>query len=201
MTEDLGITVVGAHAQADTGSARLDDAVALGSPVLIENGDRDAFASLDAARRLADRLNAALPDALDRGLTLGYHNHWAEFSSRIDGRVGYELLMDLLDPRVIAEVDAFWVAVGGGDPAAVIASLGDRVRFVHIKDGVELVTDGNQTAVGSGSLDIPAITQANPSVEWHIVELDRSGADMFEAVEESYRYLIGNGLSRGRVPI
>jgi hypothetical protein len=30
------------------------------------------------------------------------------------------------------------------------------------------------------------------------VELDRCDTDMFEAVERSYDYLVGNGLSTGR---
>jgi hypothetical protein len=36
-------------------------------------------------------------------------------------------------------------------------------------------------------------------VKWHIVELDACATDMFEAVEKSYRFLTGRGLSRGRV--
>jgi sugar phosphate isomerase/epimerase len=201
LADEVGLTVVAAHAQEDTGAGRFDEVATLGTRTLIENGNEDDFASADTVGRLADRLNAALPDALERGMTLGYHNHSAEFSNRIDGRAGYEVLMERLDPRIIAEVDAFWVTVGGVDAAAVITALGDRVRFIHVKDGVELEPDGNQTAVGAGALDIPAITTANPLVEWHIVELDRCRTDMLEAVEQSYRYLVGRGLSSGRVAV
>jgi len=39
-------------------------------------------------------------------------------------------------------------------------------------------------------LDIPAILKTTEgSVEWLIVEFDRSGTDMMKAVEESYQYL------------
>jgi hypothetical protein len=54
------------------------------------------------------------------------------------------------------------------------------------------------TAVGDGVLDIPAALAAGGSAEWHIVELDRCATDMFEAVERSYHYLVGEGLSQGR---
>jgi hypothetical protein len=35
-------------------------------------------------------------------------------------------------------------------------------------------------------------------VRWHIVELDRCATDMFEAVEQSHRYLMELGLSAPR---
>ena len=39
---------------------------------------------------------------------------------------------------------------------------------------------------------------ANAAVEWQVVELDRCATDMFTAVEQSYTYLVSNGLVRGR---
>ena len=54
-------------------------------------------------------------------------------------------------------------------------------------------------AVGDGVIDIAGTLAAAPGAAWHIVELDRCATDMFEAVEASYRYLVGHGLSRGRV--
>lgn len=44
-------------------------------------------------------------------------------------------------------------------------------------------------AVGQGSLDIPAILDANPSVAWHIVELDRCDTDVMTALRDSRDYL------------
>ena len=34
--------------------------------------------------------------------------------------------------------------------------------------------------------------------QWHLVEFDKCDTDMFEAVERSYDFLVGKGLSRGR---
>ena len=52
-------------------------------------------------------------------------------------------------------------------------------------------------AVGDGKVDVPAALAASDSVEWHIVELDRYDGDMWDAVQRSYDYLVGNGLSEG----
>ena len=54
-------------------------------------------------------------------------------------------------------------------------------------------------AVGDGVIDMPArARRRGQRPRWHIVELDRCDTDMFDAVERSYDYLVGNGLSQGR---
>ena len=49
-------------------------------------------------------------------------------------------------------------------------------------------------AAGAVRVALAAATQA----AWHVVELDRCDTDMWEAVEESYRFLITEGISEGR---
>ena len=47
-------------------------------------------------------------------------------------------------------------------------------------------------------MDFPAIVQAGAEhTEWMIVELDRCDTDMVDAVQQSYDYLVGEGLARG----
>jgi sugar phosphate isomerase/epimerase len=153
----------------------------------------------DAAgvRRYADKLNAFNEQVRARGMALGYHNHWWEFSNRIGGETAHALLFRLLDASVFAEIDTYWAKVGGADPARVVGDLGARARLLHIKDGPATDSEAPMTAVGDGAVDVAAIAKASRA-KWHIVELDRCATDMFEAVERSYDYLVGNGLSRGR---
>jgi sugar phosphate isomerase/epimerase len=201
LADELGLTAIGAHAQSPINEAELDQALALGAPTLIDGGGWDEdFVSLEGVRRLAERFNSALPLAQARGMTLGYHNHDGEFASRIDGRTAYDLLMEELDPQIAAEVDIFWVRVGGADPLDVVRSLGERARLLHVKDSLSLDGEAPQSPVGSGSImDIPAILEANSAVQWHIVELDECATDIFDALKESYRFLTLRGLSRGGV--
>jgi hypothetical protein len=50
-------------------------------------------------------------------------------------------------------------------------------------------------ALGTGSLDIPPILRvAGDSLEWAVVELDRTETDVFEAVGRSHDYSLGLGL-------
>jgi len=53
---------------------------------------------------------------------------------------------------------------------------------------------------GQGSMDFPAIVQANTNhTQWMIVELDACATDMWKAVEESNNNLPANGLAYGRI--
>jgi sugar phosphate isomerase/epimerase len=200
---DAGLAIASAHVQAPIGDARervLDEQEALGTKTLVVPFvPPDRFKTIDAIRAVADEIAESHRNARARGMALGYHNHWWEFETAHEGKSAHEILMGRLDPDVFVELDTYWTRVGGRDPAKVISELGARVRLLHLKDGPADGFKSPMTAVGSGTLDFPAITAASPGVQWHIVELDACATDMFEAVEQSYRYLVGRGLSRGRV--
>ncbi len=196
--DEAGLTLHSAHARPPIGTdadAILDEHAELGNPVLILNGND--FVSLDEIARLADVLNEAAHRAAVRGMAIGYHNHHAEFSNQFEGRSAYELLVERLDERVLLEVDLYWAAVGGADPAALLGQLGRQVRFVHVKDG-PIDRAEPMTAVGAGRIDIAAALTANEAVAWHIVEIDRAEGDIRAAVEASYRFLTESGLSQRR---
>ena len=91
----------------------------------------------------------------------------------IDGKSAHALLFELLEPEVFAEVDLYWAKVGGADPTEVLTQLGQRARFLHVKDGPADSPKSSMTAVGSGTMDFPPILEAGSAAEWHIVELDR----------------------------
>src|SRR6478736_298192 len=80
-------------------------------------------------------LNAAAEIGEAEGIRVGYHNHAHELEATFDGKTGLEVLAGLLDPRVVLEVDLYWVARGGVDPVALLERLGERVVAVHAKDG------------------------------------------------------------------
>jgi sugar phosphate isomerase/epimerase len=200
---DSGLVVSSAHVgdlTPDALNATLDDLQLVGCDTAIAAFlPPTSFESLDAVKQSAELINAAHAIAAQRGMTFGYHNHWWEFENQFDGKSAWTHLFNQLDPAVFAELDLYWAIVGGADPRAVIASVGDRVQFLHVKDGPADDPKHAMVAVGSGVVDIAGALGAAPSARWHVVELDRCDTDMFEAVEGSYRYLVGRGLSTGRV--
>ncbi|WNY34835.1 sugar phosphate isomerase/epimerase [Curtobacterium flaccumfaciens] len=93
----------------------------------------------------------------------------SEFSNRIDGVSAYEVFADALSDDVVLELDTYWVQVGGDDPVAVIGKYGDKVRFLHVKDGDGSHDDKQQVAVGNGIMPIRDIIAAAPDA-LHVVE-------------------------------
>jgi len=199
--EAAGMVVSSAHValpDADKTNLVLDQQAAIGNRlVVVPFLPPDQFKDEDAIRRTADRLNTFNEAVRARGASLGYHNHWWEFSTQIGGRSAFDALFERLDASVFAEVDTYWAKVGGADPAAVVRGLGARARLLHIKDGPADKPESPMTAVGEGIVDVAAIAAASRA-SWHVVELDRCATDMFEAMEKSHRYMTQRGLAEGR---
>jgi sugar phosphate isomerase/epimerase len=176
----------------------LDDASALGADSLVWSMERNEFDSVDAIARGVARVNEGAENAATRGMTVVYHNHFAEFSQSFGDRSAFEILIDLLDDRVLLELDAYWARMGGADVPDLLSSFGDRMRWIHIKDGPAVSYDHDiMVPIGDGEVDWHPALLASSGLRWHIVELERLNLDTFEALERSYDYLVGQGLSTG----
>lgn len=151
--------------------------------------DRAQWGTVEDIQATASALNAAAKKGAGYGVRVGYHNHEFELESRIEGRSGLEILAEHLDPLVVLEVDTYWAAVGGEDPVDLLKRLGDRVRFIHIKDGPLTKVDADQVAVGSGKVPVWDVIAAAQSLEVGVVELDDFTGDIFDAVTDSLNYL------------
>jgi len=201
--EEAGMQVSSSHIAlpiGETADEILDLQEEIGSrEVVVAFLPPDRFKDGDSIFVTADQLNRAHENVKSRGMRLGYHNHNWEFATKVDGRTAHERLFEQLHPEIFAEIDVYWAQVGGSDPAAVVASLGPRARLLHMKDGPANDPKSPMTAAGEGAVDLAGIARAAGDAKWHIVELDRCATDMFEAVERSYRYLTGKGISKGRV--
>ncbi|HEX9087433.1 MAG TPA: sugar phosphate isomerase/epimerase, partial [Arthrobacter sp.] len=92
-------------------------------------------------------------------------------------------------PELVLEVDTYWVAVGGQDPVDILTKLGDRVKFIHIKDG-PLTTDNKaQLPAGQGKVAVWDVIGAAKSLEVGVVEFDDYSGDIFQGIAESLAYL------------
>ncbi|MGG7465041.1 sugar phosphate isomerase/epimerase family protein [Plantibacter sp. YIM 135347] len=203
--DGAGLDLTSSHAPFPAGADAdriLDEYAELGATTLVWSMEREEFDSADTIAHGVERVNEAAERAGARGMRIGYHNHFAEFRNRIDGRSAYDVLLDRLHPDVVLELDLYWATMGGASLPELLDGLGDRVRFVHIKDGPAVsYEDDTMVPIGDGSIDWDAVLSAGTAVDWHIVELERLHIDTFEALERSYRHLVGRGLSCGGVPL
>nr|WP_216852559.1 sugar phosphate isomerase/epimerase [Curtobacterium sp. VKM Ac-2852] len=193
---DAGLAAPSGHARLlDAGEQDLERifhaSTTLGFGTLIDpHIDESRWTTREDVEAIARELSALAPRAADHGLVLGYHNHAFEFSNRIDGVSAYEVFADALSDDVVLELDTYWVQVGGDDPVAVIGKYGDKVQFLHVKDGDGSHDDKQQVAVGNGIMPIREIIAAAPDA-LHVVELDDHEGDVFQAVADSYTFLEG----------
>jgi sugar phosphate isomerase/epimerase len=194
-----GLVACGVHAlpAGEQAAAIARAAAALGADtIIIPYLPPPRFADADSVRDVARELNERAAWLADRGLRLGYHNHDFELSSTVGGTPALEVLADQLDDAVILEVDTYWAAVGGQDVPALLRRLGERVRYLHVKDGPAVSRHDYMTSVGAGRMPVAEILGAAPWVDWHVVELDRCTTDMLAAVEASLAWLVRQGLAR-----
>ena len=152
----------------------------------------DRWQSAEDVQATAAQLNEAAKRGAEYGVRVGYHNHQWELESIIEGRTALEYFADLLDPEVILEVDTYWVAVGGQDPVDILTKLGDRVKFIHIKDG-PLTTDTKaQLPAGKGKVAVLDVIAAAKSLEAGVVEFDDYDGDIFDGIAQSLAFLNSN---------
>ena len=205
LVEDHGMVISCGGTQVPSTEEEADAAVerlqALGVAHAMCGYGPDRWETEDAIKQVADELNRGYELMDPRGITLCLHNHAWEFQ-RIDGRLKQDILIELC-PAVRFELDVYWATNHGQeDAAAMLARVADRTPMLHLKDGM-LEEGEDMLACGSGKQDFAAImAAADESVlRFGAVELDRCATDMWTAVEESYRYLVGQGLVSGRVAV
>src|SRR5881227_3820783 len=73
---------------------------------------------------------------------------------------------------VVLELDVYWAAYAGADPAAYLRRRSGRVPLIHLKD---MAADRSFADVGDGALDLPEIFRAaeDGGARWYVVENHR----------------------------
>lgn len=172
-------------------------AAALGVRTLIDPMvPAERWATREDVQATADRLAELAGQAADHGLTIGYHNHWWELAQQVDGRPALEVFAEVLDERVVLEVDTYWAAVGGVPAPELLARLGERVKFLHVKDGPITDDPKAQLPAGTGAMDVPAVLAAAPDA-LRVIEFDAYAGGIFEGLAASLAYLRGMSPAEG----
>ena len=128
--------------------------------VVIPMLSHKAFADVDSVRATADRVNALDAVARERGMTLGYHNHFWEFAH--DARRPAGAVASLRPPRA-ERCSPRSTSTGRRWPARIpkdlVTELGSRVGLLHVKDGPADEPPSSMVAVGDGAVDVPACSK------------------------------------------
>ena len=110
------------------------------------------------------------------------HNHQGEFRTMYadpatgEMKSAWQILVENTDPRYVTfEVDVLWATDGGADPVALLNRYGDRIKMLHIKDGINVADPANATPVpmGQGEMDFaPILRAARRHVDYYFYEQD-----------------------------
>ncbi|MCC6580990.1 MAG: sugar phosphate isomerase/epimerase [Phycisphaeraceae bacterium] len=148
--------------------------------------------------KFADEYTQIAATLLSKGLRIGYHNHSRELACVSDGNKRIlDLLIERCGKEVFFEIDTYWIAHGGGDPAAWIDKVKNRCHCIHVKDMlVNVKQEQFMTEVGDGNLNWPRILESckKAGVEYYLVERDSGPTDAFDSLRISLNNLKAMGL-------
>lgn len=200
LTNSYGLEISSSHtpwAKPDNIQEVIDTAGLFGLDTACAGFGPKDFKDLDSIKRTADTVNAMAAQLAKAEIKLFLHNHAREFD-QINGKIIHHYIAEMC-PAVYFEIDTYWASnFGKVDVVEQLRYFGRRVILLHIKDGV-LIKDAPNVAVGSGKMDFSAVINAadKQSIRWLIVEFDNCATDIFEAIKNSYLYLIRNKLGCG----
>ncbi len=146
----------------------------------------------------ADEFSALADTYAAEGLKLGYHNHSHEFIPFADDPAQIDpkacpmwLLFEQCGKNVWFEIDTYWIAHAGADPADWIERVAGRIPVVHFKDLT--IGDGRTQKiceVGAGNLNWPRILEACKSAGVESYMIERDDGDL--APQDSLKISIAN---------
>jgi len=115
----------------------------------VQNG----VTTMDAVKKAADEYNRIGEAAAQAGLQQFLHDERFEMS-KVDGRLTYEVLLQLLDPKLVKMQFQMSAMTTVGDPVIYFTKYPGRFLSMHLQ-GVDLNASGGRggVAVGKDSLD------------------------------------------------
>lgn len=181
LLQELGLQVSGAHIPVAMWEGNLEQSLADlktlgGEYAVVPWVAEERRNSLEAARTLAASLNVWAAAARSVGFGFAYHHHAFEFDPLPDGNGStlFDILVRETDPALVGfEIDVYWAARGGVDPAHLLRELTGRVPLMHLKD-LGPAPERKDVPAGTGELDWADIRAAarEAGVRWEIVEQD-----------------------------
>jgi sugar phosphate isomerase/epimerase len=153
--------------------------------------------TLQAAQKTVEDFNRFGKALKEKGLTFCYHNHGFEFQPYQNGTL-FDYIVQQTNPEYVSfEMDILWVAHPGHDPVKLLQKYPDRFKLMHLKDLKKGVTGDlsgqtpveNDVALGTGSIDLPAILKAaqKTSIDYFFIEDESPSIDT--QVPQSLNYL------------
>jgi sugar phosphate isomerase/epimerase len=160
--EDNGVSCISSHFGIDELRANREDRIAWAKDVgltqmLVPSLDGPEHPTMDDVKRAADEYNKMGEKAAKAGIQQGLHNENFELST-VDGKRTYDVLFELLDPKLVKFQFQVSTISKGYDAAEYFTKYPGRFISMHVQGWS--ATTKKITAVGKGTLDWKKIFSA-----------------------------------------
>jgi sugar phosphate isomerase/epimerase len=120
----------------------VEDAAYMGQKYVISPWmDESMRKTYDDMVRYLDVFNLSGDLCQKSGMKFGYHNHWAEFTEKLNGMKLFDIMMQKLDVnKVIMQLDIGNMYIGGAKALDVIGQYPGKFELIHVKDEIAVDT-------------------------------------------------------------
>ena len=199
MIEDAGLRAPAGHFSLLDIEKSIDYARELGLAYMVAMLPRPRPESLHQYRAIAARLNEAGASVRSHGMefALLFHNH--ELMPQ-QGSSGFAELMEHTEASLVhLEVDVYWIAQAGLDPASFLERYKERVKLLHLKDRLagfptSYTTDAgsdHSIELGKGTIPWPALLRQarQQGIRYAFLDYDKSSSPILDSFGQSLAYL------------
>jgi sugar phosphate isomerase/epimerase len=178
----------------DTWKQLVEDAAIAGQQFVINPWiDESSYKTYDDLIRLLELFNKCGELCKTHGMRFGYHNHWFEFNTVLNGQKMYDIILQKTDPAlVVQQLDMGNLYNGGAIAIAVIMQYPNRFELMHVKDEIP-ATQGKEkyesTILGQGIVDTKKVCDQGKKggTQYYIVEQESyQGRDPFDDCKKDY---------------
>lgn len=193
LMDELDMTIISSHANVfEDFERKANEAAEIDMKYIVCPwiGPQD---SLDDYREIAEQFNGMGEVANSAGIRFAYHNHAYTFEEQ-EGQMPQDVLMENTDPDLVEyQMDIYWVAAAGQDPAEWLQRYPGRFTSGHVKD-LSNGNDPESTILGTGILNYQELlpVAAENGMEDFIVEQEAyTGTTPMDAIRENAEYMRG----------
>ncbi|MFI5155009.1 MAG: sugar phosphate isomerase/epimerase family protein [Chitinophagales bacterium] len=140
----------------DSWKYTVEDAATVGQQFVVSPSlDMTMTKNMDDFKKLMEIFNKSGELCKQHGMKFGYHNHAFEFTTMIDGKRIYDIILSSTDPSLVAQqLDIGNLFNGGVVAMNIIKQYPGRFELMHVKDEIKnTASNGEQyesTILGEG---------------------------------------------------
>ncbi len=141
----------------DSWKYTVEDAAYMGQKYVISPWmDESMRKTYDDLSRYLEVFNKCGDLCQKSGMKFGYHNHWAEFTEKLNGVKLFDIMMHKLDVnKVVMQLDIGNMYIGGAKAIDVITQYPGKFELIHVKDEIAVNTNEKYESAIFGKGIIP----------------------------------------------